>query len=471
LVRTSIILLCCLACSRGNSQQTLDSILNKINPQKWSASVEKNLNKLEDKIIAKSEKTLRSLQKQEEKIYKKQLSTKDSLIAKAKLAEIEERYKAIKDKLKNPVLVLPNATKQYFPHFDTLKTAFKFLDQNAGTPGIKEALSKIELFEGRMQQAEEVKKFIRERRDQLKQQLEHLGLVKDLKRINKEVYYYSAQINEYKSIFKDSKKLEQKAISLLNKMPAFTQFMKKHSELAGLFGPQGNYTTIQGQTGLQPRVQVISFIQNQTGLTSSSAQSLVRKNIQSAQGQIDQLRSMLNSYGGGSGNLDMPDFKPKNQKIKSFFRRLEYGTNLQTARSTSFFPITTDLGLSAGYRLNDKNIVGISATYKIGWGKNLSNIKLSSEGVGFRSFADINIKKSLFISGGFEYNYQQPFSSLSVLNNLDNWQKSGLIGVTKIVSLNTKVFKKTKVQFLWDFLSYRERPRGQAIKFRVGYSF
>jgi hypothetical protein len=167
----------------------------------------------------------------------------------------------------------------------------------------------------------------------------------------------------------------------------------------------------------------------------------------------------------------MPDFKPNGQRTKNFLKRLELGTNLQTAHATSFYPITTDLGLSIGYRLNDKSIVGISTSYKIGWGKNLRNMALSSEGVGLRSFADINIKKTFFLSGGFEYNYQQPFSSITIFNQLDSWQKSGLIGISKIVSLNTKVFKKTKVQFLWDFLSYQQRPRGQAIKFRIGYSF
>src|SRR5258706_4355153 len=90
------------------SQSKLDSLLSKINPEKFSAAIEKKVNKLEDKIIAKSEKTLSRLQKQEEKIYKKQLGTKDSLIAKARLAEIQTKYKEVEDRLKNPTTVTPN---------------------------------------------------------------------------------------------------------------------------------------------------------------------------------------------------------------------------------------------------------------------------------------------------------------------------------------------------------------------------
>ena len=469
-MRTSIILLCCFLCTQGYSQQSLDSILNKINPQKWSASVEKKLNKLEGKIIAKSEKTLRSLQKQEEKIYKKQLFTEDSLSAKVKLQEIRDRYGKIRTKLNNPASALPGYAKIYSPHFDTLKTAFKFLDNSGATRKVKDALSKIESLDARMQQAEEIKDFLRERREQMKQQLQRLGLAKQLKRLNKEVYYYAAQIREYQMTFNDPNKIEQKAISLLNKLPAFEMFMKRNSELANLFQSSGSYTAVQGVTGLQPRAQVISLIQNQTGLTSSNAQAITKKNIQSAQGQINALRAKINSSGAG-GDLEMTDFKLNNQHTKSFFQRLEYSTNLQTAKSNSFFPITTDVGLSVGYRLNDKNVFGLGVSYKLGWGKNISHVKFSSEGVGFRSFADFNIKRSLFVSGGFEYNYQQPFNSLAIIYSLDSWQKSGLIGLSKIVSLNTKAFKKAKVQLLWDFLSYQQKPKGQAIKFRVGYNF
>jgi len=202
---------------------------------------------------------------------------------------------------------------------------------------------------------------------------------------------------------------------------------------------------------------------------------VIRQNIQSAQGQVDELKNKLLSMGdgsiGSSTDLDIPDFKPNNQKTKSFFQRLEYGTNMQTAHGTSWFTITTDLGLALGYKLNDKNVIGIGASYKLGWGKDIHHIDMSSQGAGLRSFADIKIKKIFFLSGGFEYNYQKAFSSLRQIYPLNDWQRSGLIGMSKIVALKTKFFKKTKIQLLWDFLSYRQRPQTQAFKFRIGYNF
>ncbi len=204
-------------CKQSYSQSGLDATLNKIDPQKWSNAVEKKISNLEGKIITKSKKTLRCLQKQEEKIYRKQLRSKDSLIAKAKLAEIRIKYKEQGEKLKSPSSITQANIRQYIPHLDTLQTAFKFLNQQGTTENIKNALSKIESLEGKMQQAEEIRKFIGDRREQLKQQLEQLGLLKELKKFNKEVYYYSEQLKEYKTILSDPNKIEKKAIELLSK--------------------------------------------------------------------------------------------------------------------------------------------------------------------------------------------------------------------------------------------------------------
>jgi len=456
------------------SQSKLDSLLNKINPQKFSAAIEKKTSKLEDKIVTKSKKVLRRLQKQEEKIYRKRLSTKDSLMAQAKLAEIKSKYQGLEDKLKNPAPQLSNSAKRYLPHLDTLKTAFKFLDQQNGTASVKKALSKIESFDGRMQQAEEIKKFIRERREQLKQHLEQLGLVKDLKRFNKQVYYYSEQLKEYKQLLDDPDKIERKAIEILSKTKFFQDFMRKNSMLASLFRMPGNPNDpayLASLTGLQTRTQVSNLIQQQIAAGGPNGQAQFGQNLQQAQAQLQQLKSKLSKYGSGNSNDIMPEgFKPNSRKPRSFLKRLEYGTNIQTQRSTSFFPVTSDLGLSIGYKLNEKSILGIGLSYKLGWGQNFRNIHLSSQGAGLRSYVDWKLKGSFWLSGGYEMNYKTAFNSFYQLQDLNAWQQSGLLGVSKVLSIKTKFFKKTKLQLLWDFLSYQQVPRTQPIVIRIGYN-
>jgi hypothetical protein len=164
----------------------------------------------------------------------------------------------------------------------------------------------------------------------------------------------------------------------------------------------------------------------------------------------------------------MSDFKPNTQRTKSFWNRLEYGTNFQ-AEKNNFFPATTDLGLSLGYKINDKSSIGIGATCKVGWGNNVRNIAVTRQGMGFQSYLDVEVKSSFFASGGFEYNYQ-PLTLETTGLLPGSWKPSGLFGISKIVSLQRKLFKKTKLQLLRDFLSYRQVPASQPIKFRIGYN-
>lgn len=454
-------------------QSKIDSLLGKIDPQKWSASIEKRAAKLEDKLVAKSQKTLNKLQKQEEKIYRRMLQGKDSLEAKASLAGIKNKYQALQDKIKNPSV--SKVAGQYISKLDTLNTALKFLDQNGVTGKVKDALSKTQSLQDKFQQAEEIKKFVRERRQQLKEQLEKLGLVKQLKKYNKEVYYYSEQIKEYKEILKDSKKTERKAIELLSKTKLFKDFMRKNSMLASLFRLPGDPDDPLAQAnlaGLQTRAQVNNIMQQQIASGGPNAQQQFQQNMQSAQSQLNQLKNKITQSGGSSSDDIMPEgFKPNNQKTKSFWKRMELGTNFQTQNATNYFPVTSDVGLSLGFKPNDKSVIGFGASYKVGMGRGWNHIRITNEGVGIRSFVDWKIKGSFWVSGGYEQNYKTAFNDFDQLKDFSSWQQSGLLGLSKVVSLKTKFFKKTKIQLLWDFLSYQQVPRTQPVLFRVGYSF
>ena len=144
---------------------------------------------------------------------------------------------------------------------------------------------------------------------------------------------------------------------------------------------------------------------------------------------------------------------------------------MQSTRSNLYFPSQTNFALTAGYKLNERNTIGIGISYAIGWGPDIHHISISGQGIGFRSFIDIKIKGNFYGSGGFEYNYAYPFNTISQLESSGLWQKSGLIGITKMVSLKSKLVKKTKLQLLWNFLSYYQSPQTQPIVFRVGYNF
>lgn len=443
---------------------------------KYFETISSKANDLEKKLDKKSEKTLAQLQKQEEKLRRK-LSKIDSLAANNIFADADKKYKELKQRLENVPF------KQYIPKLDSLSTSLKFLQQNPqllsqakeAKEKLTAALSKVKRLESQFQKAEEVKKFLKERKQFLKDQLSKFGIMKEFRKMNKQIYYYAQQINEYKEILKDSKKIEKKALEILSKAKWFQEFFKKNSMLASLFRLPGdpndpNYTA--SLTGLQTRVQVNNLIQNQIATGGPNAQQQFQQNIQAAQSQLQELKNKVLKFGGGSSDAVMPDgFKPNSQKTKTFLQRLEYGANFQSQKATSFFPVTSDIGLSVGYKLNDKSIIGIGASYKLGWGRGWNHIKLTSEGLGLRSYIDWKIKGSFWISGGYEQNYKTAFSDFSQLRDKSGWQQSGLIGISKVISLKTKLFKKTSIKLLWDFMSYRQVPRTQPLVFRIGYNF
>ncbi len=159
------------------------------------------------------------------------------------------------------------------------------------------------------------------------------------------------------------------------------------------------------------------LVNNQIASGGPNAQSAVRENFQSAQSQLSQLKDKINKLGGASGDIELPDFNPNQQKTRSFLQRLELGGNIQTVKSNFYFPTTCDLSFSIGYKLNDKSTIGVGSGYKIGLGKDIRNIAFTSEGVNMRSFLDYKIKGSIWITGGAELNYRSRFKSFEELKN------------------------------------------------------
>jgi hypothetical protein len=201
---------------------------------------------------------------------------------------------------------------------------------------------------------------------------------------------------------------------------------------------------------------------------AGAVQDFIKQREQLLSDQLDALKSKIANAGGGNSNMEIPRFTPNDQKTKSFLHRLEFGFNMQSQTSTVYLPTTTNFAATVGYRINNGATAGIGVSYAMGWGTGLDHIALSAQGVGVRNYIDIKAKGSIWITGGMEYNYIEPFTKLTDLKNPDVWQKSVLLGLTK----KYKVGKQTgNVQLLYDFLAHSQSPQGAALKFRVGYTF
>ncbi len=464
-----------------SQQKQLTQSIENIS-SKSLASINDQYTKLTTTIESQSEKVLKRIQDKEAKLQKK-LQGIDSTKAKELFSDTKSKYQELQAKLKSPVdQTIAQPLKEYIPGIDSLQTLFKFLNQpNSKIPGIpadklqqvQAVSSQLKVLQTRLQQANDIQSFIREREAELKASLANTGLAKELTGYNKEVFYYQQRLTEYKTILHDKKKMQEKLLATVRDLPVFQKFMQQHSYLAQLFRMPENYGTPQALVGLQTRASTQQQLQQRLGNISASGggmnpQQYMQQQIGAAQQQMSVLKDKLNKLGGGSSDMTMPDFKSNNQHIKSFLHRLEYGFNVQSEKSRYLLPVTSDIALTVGYKLNDKSIIGIGASYKLGWGNGLSNIHFTSEGIGLRSYTDIKLKGSIWITGGLEYNYLQRFNDLSYLKNIDVWQRSALIGLSK----KYKAGKKNgNMQVLYDFLAAREVPAGQSLKFRIGYTF
>jgi len=472
--RIVILLLLCYCthtcCAQNNPDPKQD--LTAITPQ-FFHRIQAKAAQLEGHLSDQTDRYVQRMARREARLQKK-LYKGDSTTAKALFAGSAEQYAALSQRMMTDTgRSVLSFNGEYQPYIDSLQGMLRFLKDQ---PGAAEALTQLNTLQAKLQDANQIREYARQRKQQIAQYLqEHASLLKfagkDCQAMNQDVYYYSQQLRGYKATLNDPDKLEKEALLSLNKLPAFQAFMQQHSLLAGLFNLPANYGNPGTLAGLQTRDQVAALINQQIATAGAGGGAALQTNLQSAQSQLDGYKDKLSKLGSGSGDMDMPNFIPDNQKTKTFWGRLEYGTNFQTTRDNYYFPTTSDFGLSVGYKLKDKATLGVGASYKLGWGNGIQHVAFSSQGVGLRSFIDVGIKGSFYLSGGLEYNYAKPFSSYQQLRAINEWSRSGLLGISKIVSLKSRVFKKTKVQLLWDFLSYQQIPKTQALLFRIGYTW
>ncbi len=482
-------IVCSTCCGTTTAQQpgTDSSIISVKLANKFAAQVSRKTDTYYRRITDKTEKTLERLARFEGRI--KALLQKASPETAARLfdnqptfTDVLARYREGKviavqygrpydeyrDKLNNTMGYLASPETSSLSLLQGRRATVESVAENRAEKvlAVKEKLLRLDSL---VNNTEAVQQFIKERKKQLVDQaIQYIGKSKWLQKINKESYYYLETLRNYREIFSDSKKAEATALAILNKIPAWREFIRKNSMLASLFAVPGGGAG-QSLAGLQTRQSVQNLIQ-QNFRSGPNAMAALRDNVQAAQAQLNQLKDKVLQAGGGSSNEDLPDFKPNSAKTKTFIQRLEIGTNMQHQRGNSFLPVTSDIGLSVGYKLNDRSIAGIGVSGKMGWGKSIQNIRITGEGASMRTFFNWKLKSkgSFWLSGGAELNYQSRFYSTAILNNFNNWQQSALIGVMKKYSVGKKM--KGSMSILYDFLYNVQAPARQPVVFRVGYS-
>ncbi|WP_341836859.1 hypothetical protein WJU16_03065 [Chitinophaga pollutisoli] len=365
---------------------------------------------------------------------------------------------------------------QYIGKLDSLQILNKLAQSGSIiiSPSQQDALSVVlkhlQLRNQELVQATIVLNWVKQQKDAYQSFLLSNGMLREAKQLRDMLSKWRSRAE---SIRTELENPGRSAVDLLHRakqFPIFQEFFRKHSQLASLFQLPGGEQVSSVAAGLQTRSDVFELLQQRTAMAGPRGPDILSQSINSGYTELKNIQEKVNKVGGLSDeDMEAVTFKPSTTRTKTFLQRLEYGSDFQSLPSKSSLPATSDLGVSVGYKLNEKSVVGIGLSYKMGWGESWRRIRLSSQGMGLRSFVDVKAWRTFFLTGGFEYNYQPISSALIPEMDISDWTKSALMGLTSIVPLKSKISKRAKVQLLWDAMAARQGR--QALKFRIGYSF
>jgi len=474
------------ASSADPSAETQAASYSRINSRVFQR-LEKQYQSLDRHIQGRTTRMLQKMEA-EELALDHEASIRDSVRARTVFGNVQEQYDRLRSQIQSPPGSNLFPLKEYYSKIDSMQTLLRYLSLNyAKLPAfnpvkllaIQNAASSLLRLQSTLQQAAGAATFVQQREQQLKGQLGQLSIARNLLGVNKAAFYLQQQVAEYKDMLQDRTKLEDAVLRKLRDDPRFQSFMQKSSYAAQLFHLPDNYGSTEGLAGLQTKAQVQELISRQvsppsagsgTGLATDPAQYLQDKAI-AAQGQIDALKQRLSSLGrsSGSGDMTIPDFKPNNQRTKTFLQRLTFGFSLQTQPSTTLLPATANLAFTAGYKLSGNFIAGVGAGYRLGVGNGINHIAFSNQGVNLRSYLEWRAKGNWWLTGGAEYNYMQAFTKWGSLLKPDVWQKSALIGLEKKYRIGKN--RLSNVQLLFDALYNQHVPNSQPVVFRTGLEF
>ncbi len=345
------------------------------------------------------------------------------------------------------------------PLLDSLRLAEGFRQYIATTPLTSHSSSLTDNSIDRAQQqldiSQRTKAELQQRKEYWKAQLkEHPGYGKWVGKMEKERYYYTAQVNEYRKMLRDPAALDSKLMDALRRDPRWSDFM------AALPAKQ------QDPARMQPKELVQQMMQSQAASIDPDAMKL----IQDAKKKGTELLGELSQSAMTIGNLDnatqMPEFTPNPYKTKNFWERIDIGFDLQFDRSTRFLPASGTAGVQAAFNFTQRWSAGLTGSYRFGMGE-IKHIRFSHLGMGYGAFANYKIWKGLGVQAGYERNRRTDIETAEGQRFPAAWTSSALAGVTWEYGIGKKA--KGTIGIFFDALYKQHTPETNAVLWRMGW--
>ena len=378
---------------------------------------------------------------------------------------------------------------RYLSRFDTLQTLFSFAGMESPEL-MRKATDAVTLMKDKLGATEVTDQWIRERQQMLYDALSrHSSLPSGIKKAfdqwKGEAWVWKARAEAWRETLNNPQQIEKEALRILHRQPFFQKFMAENGELARLFGPPSGASDLPAGTpipGLQTRASVAEALQARFGVDALQSGGALQQQIQNGMDQLSNQQNnpiaqavseVTQAVEQVKATLSPAQQEKADLKAQPLKKRFEFGANLQSATRMQNFPAVRDIGLSAGYKLNPRSVVGIGIAYKFALGESWKDIEWTHEGVGFRSFFDWRLAsagskllKGIWLTGGFEMNYWARIARDAQWEDLA-WEKSGLVGVTKTIAAKRK---EGKVQVLYNLIGSNGTAGGNLI-FRYSKNF
>jgi hypothetical protein len=468
----------CLSHRGYTQERRFDSISNAINqiPVKYYKVINAKANQYSKRIVNRTNKTLRKLSIWESKVKKilDKVSPKisEQLFANEKLTfkKMYDNYQQAYTKTTN----LSNQLKSYNKYRDELTTGIKFINQYKGyidsSNSVKLICAETDIrkMNSIVINQLEIESHINKRKKEIIKQLK--GNVRNviLKRLNKETYYYSETIKNYREILSDPTKLETLVASILKNIPEFNSFFSSASLQSALFRAGQNPVDLSNVGTLQTRASINQLL-SQNPITGNQVNVNQLLNQQASK-QLNLINELKQKAAIGSRANDETaseeKFKPNTQRSKLFRQRILYDYNLQWERQNQFYPTTAAIGLSVGYKLNDLSCIGFGVDYRGGIGS-IEKLSFTHQGLAMRVFADYKFIRSFALYAGADWVRNQTASNAKLIPT--QWQLNGSLGLKKQITKAGKSKRKGYVILTYDW--YQSNPIPQASRFKIRYGF
>jgi hypothetical protein len=439
--------------------------------KKYFKKIDKKVLILDKTTTKRTRKSFKKFQRQQHQLHKKLCKINPELADRLFSYQVDPLYYQKDPFNLSPHTRLKDGPKEYNPYLDTLKCSSSFFSKTQSDSSMSslaaETNKNVLNCDSKLERANKIQHYMRQRKILLNKSLkDYPSLKKDLLGIDKINYYYGQYLKEFKNRLKIESKFESLFKKGLSSNPDFSKFMSANGAISKFSKIPANWG--KSTKGLQTNADVEKMLEESTKTLSGllSKDEIVAK-VKEGTDAISKMKS--GNYGNATNAADVPGFKPNPMKTKRFIDRLEYGTDIQFKKTSTYFPATGNFGLQIGYKFTPKFSIGTGGTYVLGLGRDWDKIHFSQEGIGIRTYSDYQLKGSIFLSAGYEKNATMPTATQKEQgHNSFNWYASALIGL----KIKPKVFGKATptLSLQYDFLHDEHAPSSPAFVYRVGWA-